>query len=117
MTDLIKNAYEAMISQQLRKIVIEGDVDPENRTMARINVSDNGPGISPDILPKIWIQGFSTKIKKDDTMGAAGQGQGLWVSKHMIESIHKGTITCESEIGKGTTFIIRLPLAEEKEND
>lgn len=110
--NLIKNAYEAMEGQKDRRIVISGEMDPENPKMARIEISDNGPGIPPEILPKIWLQGFSTKTKKDDSIGAVGQGQGLFVSKHVIESIHKGTIHAESEPGKGTKFVIKLPLAE-----
>jgi signal transduction histidine kinase len=113
--NLIKNAYEAMEGQKDRQIEIRGDVDPENPKMARIDFIDNGPGIPPEVLPRIWGQGFSTKARKDDSIGAAGQGQGLFVVKHMIESIHKGSITAESVVGKGTTFIIRLPLAEGQE--
>ncbi len=110
--NLIKNAYEAMDKTRDRRIQIQGDVDPEDPKMARIVVSDNGPGIPPDVLPRIWGQGFSTKQKKDDSIGAAGQGQGLFICKHMIESVHRGAIMCESEVGKGTRFIIKLPLAE-----
>lgn len=113
--NLIKNSYEAMVGQRNRKIVITGYTDPETPSMARIELTDNGPGIPGDILPKIWLQGFSTKQKKDDSIGAAGQGQGLYVCKHMIESVHKGRMVCESEVGKGTKFIIWLPLAEHKE--
>ena len=113
--NLIKNAYEAMAGQKDRQIEIQGDVDPENPKMVQIDFMDNGRGIPPEILPKIWMQGFTTKARRDDSIGAAGQGQGLFVCKHMIESIHKGTITAESTVGKGTTFIIRLPIAEIKE--
>ncbi|MCM8775030.1 MAG: ATP-binding protein [Candidatus Omnitrophica bacterium] len=111
--NLIKNAYEAMGSQRDRQVIIRGGYDPEDPKMARIEVADNGPGIPPDILPKIWTQGFSTKKRKnDDSLGAPGQGQGLFVCKHIIESVHNGVIYAESEVGKGTTFIIKLPLAE-----
>lgn len=98
------------------RVEISGDFDAENPRMARIEFSDNGPGIPPEVLPKIWMQGFTTKVRKDDSIGAAGQGQGLFVSKHVIESIHKGRIWAESQVGKGTTFVIELPLAETKDN-
>ena len=114
--NLIKNAFEAMDKQKERSVVINADYDPANSDMALIEFVDNGPGIPPEILPKIWMQGFSTKGKKDDSIGAAGQGQGLFVCKHVIESIHKGSINAESAAGKGTKFTIRLPLAELKEN-
>lgn len=115
--NLVKNAFEAMMNQKgPRWVEISGDFDAENPQMARIEFSDNGPGIPPEVLPKIWMQGFTTKVRKDDSIGAAGQGQGLFVSKHMIESIHKGRIWAESGAGKGTTFVLQLPLAEAKDN-
>jgi signal transduction histidine kinase len=109
--NLIKNAYEAMVGQSNRRIEIRGKVDPGDPKLALIEFADNGPGIPLDIIAKIWMQGFTTKVRKDDSMGAAGQGQGLFVCKHLIESLHRGSITVTSEVGKGTTFIIRLPLA------
>lgn len=110
--NMIKNAYEAMVGQQERKIEINGNIDPDNPEMARIEFSDNGPGIPEDVLPKIWGQGFSTKIIKEAHIGAAGQGQGLFICKHVIESIHNGKIYAESTLGKGTTFVIKVPLAD-----
>jgi len=109
--NLIKNAYEAMIGRNDRKIEIHGKVDPEDSKTVLIEFIDNGPGIPTDVIAKIWMQGFSTKTRKSDSIGAAGQGQGLFVCKHLIESLHKGSITVRSELGKGTTFIIKLPLA------
>ncbi|MBI4971753.1 MAG: hypothetical protein HZC17_07955 [Candidatus Omnitrophica bacterium] len=114
--NLIKNAHEATVYQKDAQIIIDGCIDPDDPKMARINFVDNGPGIPREIITKIWHQGFSTKQKKDDSIGASGQGQGLFVCKHIIESIHKGAIGVESDEGKGTTFVIKLPLAEESEN-
>ena len=110
--NLIKNAYEAMAPQKEKRITIRGEIDPDDSKMARIEVEDNGPGIPSEVLPKIWLQGFSTKRRQESHIGAAGQGQGLFVCKHMIESIHKGQMMVESVVGKGTTFIIKLWLAE-----
>ena len=110
--NMIKNAYEAMVGQLDRRIEIRGNVDPENPKMARIEFEDNGPGIPEDVLPKIWGQGFSTKIINEAHIGAAGQGQGLFICKHVIESIHNGQIFAESAMGKGTTFVIKVPLAD-----
>lgn len=110
--NLIKNAFEAMENTKNRRIVIWADLDADDSKMAIVKITDNGPGIPPDVLPRIWGQGFSTKMRKDQSIGAAGQGQGLFVCKHMIESVHRGHIYCLSEVGKGTTFVIRLPLAD-----
>lgn len=113
-TNLIKNAYEAMLGVRERWIQVKADVDPENPKWARIEVADNGPGIPIDIQRKIFQQGFSTKQAKEKSIGTAGQGQGLYVCKHIIESVHKGEISVEGEPGHGATFIIKLPLATEQ---
>ena len=71
-----------------------------------IKISDTGCGISKDDLPKIFEPFFSTK-------GQKGTGLGLAVIWGIIDN-HNGTINVESEEGKGTTFIIRLPFTPQK---
>jgi signal transduction histidine kinase len=68
-------------------------------------VIDNGCGMDQETEMKIFEQFFSTK-------GSRGTGLGLMITKKIIDE-HRGFIECESEKGKGTTFIVRLP---EKEN-
>ncbi len=70
----------------------------ENQTI--ITVSDNGKGIPEEAKPKIFEPLFTTKAK--------GQGLGLAVVKRLVEALH-GTITFESQEGKGTTFTVALP--------
>lgn len=67
-----------------------------------IKISDTGKGISKEDLPRIFEPFFSTK-------GQKGTGLGLAVIWGIIDN-HNGTINVESELGKGTTFIIRLPI-------
>ena len=67
-----------------------------------IRIGDTGCGISKDDLPKIFEPFYSTK-------GQKGTGLGLAVIWGIIDN-HNGTINVESEVEKGTTFIIRLPL-------
>jgi signal transduction histidine kinase len=71
-----------------------------------VRISDTGCGISNEDLPKIFEPFFSTK-------GQKGTGLGLAVIWGIIDN-HNGSINVESEIGKGTTFIIRLPLAQQR---
>gem|GEM_PF-177628 len=71
-----------------------------------IKISDTGGGITNEDLPKIFEPFFSTK-------GQKGTGLGLAVIWGIIDN-HNGTITVESEVGKGTTFIIRLPLTQQR---
>lgn len=69
-----------------------------------VRISDTGCGISKDDLPRIFEPFFSTK-------GQKGTGLGLAVIWGIIDN-HNGTINVESEEGKGTTFIIRLPFSQ-----
>ena len=71
-----------------------------------IKIADTGSGISKEDLSKIFEPFFSTK-------GQKGTGLGLAVIWGIIDN-HNGTITVESELGEGTTFIIRLPLLQQR---
>ena len=79
---------------------------PDDPSMALITVRDEGTGIAPGNLPHIFDPFFTTKAVGE------GTGLGLSVSYGIIED-HGGTIAVESELGKGTTFTIRLPAARE----
>jgi len=72
-----------------------------------ITISDNGIGISKDAIDKI----FDPFFRGDDgSRSTNGAGLGLTLSKKIIEN-HKGTITIKSELNKGTTVVIALPLS------
>jgi signal transduction histidine kinase len=75
-------------------------VDPDK--FVRFDVSDNGAGMSEEVKSKLFSSLFSTK-------GPQGTGLGLLVTSKLIEE-HKGTIHVDSELTRGTTFSIRLPL-------
>jgi signal transduction histidine kinase len=68
---------------------------------ALIQISDTGSGISPDRLPHIFDAYYSSRPQ--------GSGLGLPTAKKIIDA-HKGSISVNSEPGKGTSFEIRLPL-------
>jgi signal transduction histidine kinase len=74
------------------------------RDYVEIKISDNGSGISKEDLPRIFEPFYSTK-------GQKGTGLGLAVIWGIIDN-HDGTINVESEIGKGTTFSILLPISQ-----
>ena len=71
---------------------------------ATIRVSDSGTGIPKENINKIFNPFFTTKEV------GKGTGQGLSISYDIIVRKHNGTLTVESEVGKGTTFIIELPM-------
>ena len=72
-----------------------------------ISIADTGSGI-PDSIPKQDIR----SIFHDQRSGAR-HGTGLAIARSVIVERHKGSLTFESTVGKGTTFHIRLPLSRE----
>jgi signal transduction histidine kinase len=74
--------------------------------MILVSVKDNGIGISPEDLPHIF-EGF---YRGQSSKATSGHGIGLAVSRQIVDA-HGGTIKVESEIGKGTTFGIVLPVS------
>ena len=73
---------------------------------ALIEISDTGPGISPEDQPHIFDPYFSASRKHQKT----GTGLGLYISKGIVDA-HGGQILCNSQPEAGTTFSIALPLA------
>jgi signal transduction histidine kinase len=83
------------------KITVRTRVDGDD---ALVEIIDNGKGIKPEHLGKIFDPGFTTKGV------GVGTGLGLSISYRIVQD-HKGSIAAKSEVGKGTTFTIRLPIA------
>ena len=77
-----------------------------NSTSALISVTDHGVGIPKEELKKIFDKFYRVSTAK--TRETRGTGLGLTLAKHIIEA-HGGKIEVESEVGKGSTFSVRLP--------
>ena len=100
--NIILNAVQAMGPGGVLGLRVEVASDQ----MARVVISDNGPGIPDEVKKRIFDPFFTTKSE--------GTGLGLSVSNSIIED-HNGKITLESEEGKGTTFFIALPIVRKTE--
>ncbi|MDF2989108.1 MAG: two-component sensor histidine kinase [Eubacterium sp.] len=106
------NSYTRILNNLLQNIIIHSEGDNmalhifENEQQAKIVITDNGKGISPDDLPHI----FERMYQCDNSRSAKGNGLGLSISKELV-STHKGTITAASISGSGATFTILLPKA------
>jgi signal transduction histidine kinase len=72
-----------------------------------ISVSDTGIGIAPDDLPKIFEE--FRQVGSDYAHKTEGTGLGLTLAKKFVE-LHGGKIWVESEVGKGSTFILTIPI-------
>src|SRR5690606_542213 len=111
--NLLRNARQALASD------LENNTEPSFKPMitlrayadaeyATIEVEDNGPGMSEDVKSHIFEPFYTTKEV------GKGTGLGLSVSYFIITEHHKGKIEVDSTPGKGTRFIIRLPLNTNK---
>ncbi|MFE3869367.1 sensor histidine kinase [Flavobacterium sp. LS2P90] len=98
-TNLVKNAIQAIPENQDSKSIIVTVKKEQNNVL--ITVADNGIGIQAKDISRIFEPKFTTK--------SSGMGLGLGIIKNIIEN-YKGTITFESEFGKGTTFTVSLPI-------
>ena len=97
MINILNNAADALKNTKGRKIVIAVSGGPTGRT--KISVTDNGMGIAPEEIEKIFIPFYTTKEN--------GSGIGLDLSRKIMR-LHKGTITVFSEPGKQSTFTLIL---------
>ena len=96
--NLFINAQQAMSNGG--ELIIRTD---RQKKQAVIQISDTGQGIAPANLPKIFDAFYSSRPQ--------GSGLGLPTAKKIVEA-HNGTITVDSELGRGTSFTIKLPLQD-----
>lgn len=96
--NLVRNACEAMEGQPDARLEVSVERDGGN-AVARI--ADNGPGIAPEKLERIFEPFVSTKGK--------GMGLGLAICREIVEA-HAGRLEVESHVGEGTSFTLRVPL-------
>ncbi len=113
--NILRNGAEAMQEEQSAR----GDLDKtplftvrlaseSENGMVRIEIEDNGPGMNEAIRKRVFEPFFTTKST------GQGTGLGLSVSYFIIAENHGGTMIVESQIGKGTKFIIHLPVEGNK---
>jgi signal transduction histidine kinase len=79
--------------------------------MVEVAVSDNGCGIAPEHANKVFDPFFTTKEV------GRGTGQGLAIARAAVVTRHAGTVSFETEVGRGTTFYVRVPVGGISETD
>jgi signal transduction histidine kinase len=115
--DLELDSYPGALSQVILNLIINaldhaftaekgGHITVSARPLdgeVEIAVSDDGKGIPPEDLPHIFERFFST------SRHTGGTGLGLFIVQSLVVGKLKGTVTCESHVGEGTIFTIRIP--------
>ncbi len=101
-TNLLSNAIK--YSPDGGKVRISGKIEGNE---ALVSVSDQGPGIAPHELEKIFDRFY--RAKSDLTVKAKGAGLGLYLTRAIVEA-HRGYIWATSQLGVGTTFTFKLPI-------
>ena len=95
--NLVLNAIEAVKDRPEPRIILSAYQAPNRKTV--IKVADNGAGMPPELIDKIFIPFFSTK--------KSGSGIGLSLCKQIM-MLHKGNIQVQSVEGQGTAFLLQF---------
>lgn len=102
--NLLLNAVQA--TEDKGEILVRSNqVREEGARLLQVEVSDTGVGISEENLEKLFTPFFTTK-------NSEGSGLGLLTCHHIVDE-HRGSIEVRSELGRGTTFVVRLPVSPE----
>jgi signal transduction histidine kinase len=101
-SNLVENAVK--YSSEGSRVIIKTEENSEN---VILKVIDEGMGIPDDEIANIFMKFFRSKNAKVSPI--KGSGLGLYLAKYFVE-LHKGKISALSEVGKGSTFVVELPL-------
>ena len=101
--NLVQNAHQAMVANKGER-VITVRLSENGGPTVRLEVLDSGPGIHPNVLPRIFEAFTTTKAPGE------GTGLGLWVSYAIVEQ-HQGTLRAVNRPEGGAAFVVELPAA------
>lgn len=109
LTNLLNNAIK--YSPNGGDITVHAVVEDDHLL---VGVEDQGLGIPKDHQAKVFDKFH--RVNNEDNRRIYGTGLGLYLVKHLVESVHMGKIWVESEVGKGSTFLFRIPIEIDIEN-
>lgn len=104
LTNLIRNAVSASQERKTPVVVTLG----QTGEALRLAVRDNGVGIAPELLERIFEPGFTTSAF------GSGSGTGLTVVRQITEEMFAGTVEVDSAVRRGTTFTVNLPIPRQR---
>jgi signal transduction histidine kinase len=104
--NIISNAIDAMeeFNQPPQHLMIQISTQMINSDWVAIRIIDNGPGIPKEVIQKIYDPFFTTKPV------GKGTGLGMAISHQIVVEKHGGILKCHSQKGKGTEFLIQIPI-------
>jgi two-component system NtrC family sensor kinase len=111
---LMNQVFLNLLVNAAQAIEGEGKVTVKTRhegACAHVAISDTGKGIRPEDRARIFARGFSTKAVGE------GTGLGLTITREIIVDTHRGSIDFDSEPGVGTTFHVRIPITQPRNNE
>jgi len=104
LTNLLNNAIK--YSPGGGDVIIHATYEPDTDTVL-FGVQDHGLGIPKEHLGKVFEKFH--RVNNDDNRKIYGTGLGLFLVKHLVDRVHLGQIWVDSEVGKGSTFLVRIP--------
>jgi len=108
--DKLRQVVTNLVDNGIKYSPTKGDIRIEiaqtNGRLARLSVIDSGNGIPPESLPKVFEAFY--RVESERKRDVKGFGLGLSIVKTLVE-LHRGQVTIESELGKGTSFHVTLP--------
>jgi len=110
-SDRIQQAFANLIDNAIKYGGEQGTVEISvrgERDLGVVRITDHGEGLSAEEKERIFRRFY--RVDKSRSQEIAGTGLGLAITKHLV-LLHNGTIDVESELGRGATFIVRLPRA------
>lgn len=108
--NLLSNAINYTQDGGNVRVTVVNNLKPDGTESVRFTVSDTGMGIPRKDLPRIFERFY--RVDKARSRSSGGTGLGLSIVKHLVE-LHHGSITVESDLGIGSSFILELPLLQE----
>ena len=115
--DALETSWEGAMgtSPQIQIQTLVAKIEDKNRSLPRddtwiqVSIRDNGAGIKPELINRLFDPFFTTKPV------GKGTGLGLAISHSIVVEKHNGKLNCSSELGKGTEFLISIPIRQEGE--
>lgn len=105
--NILRNAAEAMIGEDTRRLVIRSWSDTEG---IHVSIRDTGPGIPPPLQEKIFLPFFTTKGAGSGIVGSMGMGIGLYYCEQLMAQ-YGGHIEVLSDGRTGATFVVHFPVS------